>query len=73
MLAVPVAQRSVAAEMARDVDELVCLLEPDDLFAIGMWYEHFDQVNDREVQSLLAAAGNPVANASKPKSVVAEA
>lgn len=56
ILATPVAQASVAADLAREVDELVCLARPGDLGAIGMWYEHFDQLTDREVQETLTRA-----------------
>lgn len=54
VLAVPVAQASVANELAREVDELVCLLEPADLYGIGLWYESFPQLKDAEVRSLLS-------------------
>lgn len=57
VLATPVAQASVAATLARQVDELVVLLTPEDLYAIGVWYEHFDQLTDDEVRAVLADAG----------------
>ncbi len=56
VLAVPVAQESVAAELAREVDELVCVTKPGDLYAIGVWYDHFPQLTDQDVQSILARA-----------------
>ena len=62
VLAVPVAQASVAAELAREVDELVCVLTPADLYAIGLWYESFLQLKDEQVQQTLArAAAEPAA------------
>lgn len=62
VLAVPVAQASVAAELAREVDELVCVLMPSDLYAIGLWYDSFLQLKDDEVQRILArAAAEPAA------------
>ena len=62
VLAVPVAQASVAGELAREVDELECVLTPADLYAIGLWYDSFPQLTDEEVRSLLArAAGEPAA------------
>ena len=54
VLAVPVAQASVAAELADEVDDLVCVLRPADLNAIGAWYDAFDQLTDRNVQNILA-------------------
>jgi len=62
VLAVPVAQDSVATELARDVDEFVCVRRPGDLYAIGVWYDHFPQLTDQEVQAILArAAAEPAA------------
>jgi len=62
VLAVPVAQASVASELAREVDELECVLTPADLYAIGLWYDSFPQLTDEEVRILLArAAGEPAA------------
>lgn len=62
ILAVPVAQGSVAAELEREVDELVCVRKPSDLYAIGVWYDHFPQLTDADVQATLArAAAEPEA------------
>ena len=62
VLAVPVAQASVAAELARAVDEVVCVLAPEDLYAIGLWYDSFSQLEDEDVQRILArAAAEPAA------------
>ena len=68
VLAVPVAQRSVAAELASEVDEMVCVTTPSDLYAIGMWYENFAQVSDDEVQSILAAAAAEMSPARTTRS-----
>jgi putative phosphoribosyl transferase len=56
VLAVPVAQDSVATELAHEVDEFVCVLRPSDLYAIGVWYDHFPQLTDQQVQAILARA-----------------
>ena len=40
-------------EEAKGVDEVVCLLAPRDFYAVGQFYEHFDQVEDAEVVRLL--------------------
>jgi putative phosphoribosyl transferase len=62
ILAVPVAQQSVVAELEREVDELVCACRPADLYAISVWYDHFPQLSDAEVQTTLAlAAAQPAA------------
>lgn len=62
VIAAPVAQASVAAMLARDVDETVILLTPEDLYAIGIWYDHFDQLTDGEVRDLLGAIVAPAAH-----------
>ncbi len=56
VIAVPVAAASTCEELAAEVDEVVCLLKPIDLFAVGYWYEHFPQMTDEEVFDLLARA-----------------
>ncbi len=56
ILAVPVIQESVARELARDVDEVVAVLMPADLFAIGAWYVDFAQLSDDDVRDALAQA-----------------
>ena len=62
VLATPVAQQSVVDELQREVDELVCVSTPGDLYAIGYWYDHFPQLSDADVQVILAeAASEPAA------------
>ena len=62
VLAVPVAQASIIEELAREVDELTCLLTPGDLYAIGVWYEDFPQLTDENVRTIMAlAAAEPAA------------
>lgn len=54
-LAVPVVDRRVALELAPLVDQLEALAMVDQLEAVGMWYETFNQLSDREVLELLAS------------------
>jgi putative phosphoribosyl transferase len=56
VLAVPVAPSSTCQEMKPLVDELVCLLAPEDFVAISVWYEDFSQTSDQEVCDLLEQA-----------------
>jgi putative phosphoribosyl transferase len=56
VLAVPVIQESVAEELAREVDQVVAVLMPSDLFAIGAWYLDFAQLSDDDVRDALAQA-----------------
>lgn len=53
VLAVPVCAKVTAEALASEVDELVCLQTPADLWAIGFWYENFHQLDDEEVVELL--------------------
>lgn len=56
VLAVPVAAPETIRELESEVDRVICLLTPSDLYAIGLWYEDFDQVSDAEVIDLLERA-----------------
>jgi putative phosphoribosyl transferase len=52
-VAVPVAAPDSLSRIRKLADEIVCLLLPDNLFAVGQWYDDFRQVEDEEVQRLL--------------------
>ncbi len=56
ILAVPVAARAVAHQLRREVDVLMCALEPELLDGVSLWYADFAQTSDREVRDLLDAA-----------------
>jgi putative phosphoribosyl transferase len=56
IVAIPVAAPDVVDLLRREVDEVVCLHQPDDLAAIGLWYEDFRQVHDEEVIRILESA-----------------
>jgi putative phosphoribosyl transferase len=53
VVAVPVAAPDTCQEMSGIVDEVVCIMTPDPLHAIGFWYENFAQTTDDEVCELL--------------------
>lgn len=53
VLAIPVALKKTLQELATSVDEIVCLVTPSALGAVGFWYEDFNQVSDRQVCDLL--------------------
>jgi putative phosphoribosyl transferase len=55
VFAAPVCAPEAAVGLKADVDEVVCLLEPDDLRAIGEWYVDFAQTPDDEVVDLLGS------------------
>jgi putative phosphoribosyl transferase len=53
IVAVPVASPDRLAEVRRWCDDVVCLLIPEEFWAIGQFYEDFTQVEDEEVIELL--------------------
>jgi len=61
VLAVGVCAAGSAMELRREVDDLVCALEPADMAAVGLYFDEFDPVSDDEVVALLAAARHPAA------------
>jgi putative phosphoribosyl transferase len=56
VLAVPVGSSQALESLAPEADEIVCVLVPEDLWAIGFWYLDFGQTSDEEVGELLALA-----------------
>lgn len=56
VLAVPVAPHDPLQRLAAEVDDIVCLSEPDPFHAVGMHYLDFHQVSDEEVLDALDAA-----------------
>ncbi|AGL01075.1 phosphoribosyltransferase [Desulfoscipio gibsoniae] len=57
ILAVPVAPAEVIQTLCEDVDEIICPLVPELFYAVGQFYENFDQVSDEEVVKLLHNQG----------------
>ncbi|MFJ8150005.1 phosphoribosyltransferase [Streptomyces sp. NPDC096048] len=53
ILAVPVGAPESCAEMRSEADDVVCLYQPPDFRAVGLWYEDFEQVSDDEVTGTL--------------------
>jgi len=51
-----VAATQSAAALRQEADEVVCLHELDEFFAVDAWYRVFDQVSDAEVLDLLEKA-----------------
>lgn len=58
-LAVPVAPHDTLLALRAEVDDLVCLAEPEPFHAIGLHYRDFHQVSDDEVLAALNAAKPP--------------
>jgi putative phosphoribosyl transferase len=55
VLAVPVAARTAVRELRAEADEVVVLIEVGGAFAVGEWYDDFNQTSDAEVLERLAA------------------
>lgn len=51
--AVPVGAREACSALRPDVDEVVCLRQPEPFVAIGICYHHFEPVEDEQVRELL--------------------
>jgi predicted phosphoribosyltransferase len=61
VLAVPVCAPDSAARLREEADEVVCLVEPSQLYGVGQWYRDFSQVSDQEVISALGQPRNAAA------------
>jgi putative phosphoribosyl transferase len=56
IVAVPTAAPDTYAELTREVDEVIALTTPEPYIAVGVWYRHFPQISEKEVQALLEEA-----------------
>jgi predicted phosphoribosyltransferase len=54
--AVPVGSAQACELLRKEVDDLVCPLRPEPFGAVGLYYERFAQVEDEEVEEMLAHA-----------------
>jgi putative phosphoribosyl transferase len=59
VVAVPVGAPDSLADIRRLADEVVALLEPADLWAVGAWYEDFTATEDDEVVRLVRLSRDP--------------
>jgi putative phosphoribosyl transferase len=55
IVAVPVATPEACDALRQDVDEVVCPMQPEPFGAVGLYYEHFEPVEDEQVRELLEA------------------
>lgn len=56
VVATPVASPDSAKKIRAAVDELLVLYEPENFYAVGQFYDNFDQVSDEEVIDILKNA-----------------
>jgi erythromycin esterase-like protein/predicted phosphoribosyltransferase len=59
VVAVPVADPEVCEGLRAEAGEVVCLLTPRPMQAVGLWYEDFSQTSDDDVRRLLEQARRP--------------
>ena len=59
IVAVPVAplESSILKKLNQIADEVIVIFTPDDFAAVGQFYEHFDQVSDKEVKEIMNKYG----------------
>jgi putative phosphoribosyl transferase len=53
VVAFPVAPLGICSRLRREADEVVCLHEEPEFFAVGQFYRDFSQVSDEEVVDLM--------------------
>jgi putative phosphoribosyl transferase len=60
IVAVPVASSQTCEEFRAHVDEVICAATPEPFFAVGVWYQNFEQTSDDEVRELLERGAHRV-------------
>ena len=55
IVAVPVGAASTCEELAGDADQVICLLRPEPMDAVSLFYRQFGQTGDEEIRQLLQA------------------
>ncbi|WP_313949428.1 phosphoribosyltransferase family protein [Trichormus variabilis] len=53
IVAVSVGLAKTCQELSREVDKFICLITPEPLYAIALWYENFAQISDAAIHELL--------------------
>ncbi|MGD0792855.1 MAG: hypothetical protein ABR920_13905, partial [Terriglobales bacterium] len=53
VVAVPVAPASGCSAIRMEADEVISVAEPELFLAVSQWYQHFSQISDEDVRSLL--------------------
>ncbi|OIJ68151.1 phosphoribosyltransferase [Streptomyces mangrovisoli] len=59
LLAVPVGAPDTVASLRAEADDVICLRQPPDFWAVGLWYDDFEQVGDDEVIRTLREHDGP--------------
>jgi predicted phosphoribosyltransferase len=56
--AVPIAPPETCRALRARADDMICLVTPPRMYAVGVWYRDFAQTTDQEVRTLLAGAAH---------------
>jgi putative phosphoribosyl transferase len=62
IIAIGVAPRETIAKLSKVADRVFCLDSPEPFYAIGLFYERFEQVEDEEVIRTLAEVNSKVSH-----------
>jgi len=57
VVAAPVGSRESVAMLSDEADQVLCLMIPERLYGVGLWYEDFAPVSDEQVLALLDQVG----------------
>jgi putative phosphoribosyl transferase len=55
VVGVPIAPPETCSALRQEADDVVCARTPEPFYAVGMWYEDFEQTTDEEVRELLSS------------------
>lgn len=58
ILAVPVAPKDAIFQLEKIVDEVICLIMPDEFYAVGLHYKSFGETTDEEVIDIACELNN---------------
>ncbi|AOR23728.2 phosphoribosyltransferase [Clostridium taeniosporum] len=58
ILAIPVASQSIISLLEKIVDEVICIFVPYEFYAVGSYYENFEQTTDEEVFNIIHKLNN---------------
>lgn len=66
VVAVPIAPPDTCEALRRLADDAVCAVTPERFYAVGLWYEDFEQTTDEEVHELIERSRREHAHAPLP-------
>lgn len=65
IVAVPIAPAESITQLKEISDDVVCVLTPNEFYALSLWYRDFSQTSDAEVHELLDKARQSVFNGTQ--------